>query len=251
MKHRLLLGGILLAVIALVAIEPAIAGPGGKIASAAFGTFWGRVILVLLTIVLLPVIVYVIAKEKIAEKRARKDLAYMSRHDARFNWLKIQQRVKDCFYRVHAGWQDENLSDVSDWMTAWYWQNQQRVFLDRWKKDGLVNICKVKKITGIKPLLFAHNNEGGIAHEGSMIAVSITANMQDYLQHRASGKIVEGDKRFKDVETIWSFVMNGGVWRVSDIEDGAMSTAYADAVKELPKIETTLLGDRARQTTPS
>ncbi len=241
MKTRILIGMFICAIFSLVLIEPALAGPGGKIASAAFGTFWGRILLAALTVFFLPLIIYVLIREKIAERRTRRDLAFMARRDPLFNWMKIQERVKDCFYRVHSGWRDEDLSNIVDWMTDWYWQNQQLVFLDKWKRENLVNICDVKKISDIRPLLFVHNNDKGIAHENSMVVVSISADMKDYLQDRITGDVVEGDKRYKNVETIWSFTLENGVWKVSDIESGDMSMAYAKAGKDLPDIEATLI----------
>ena len=120
---------------ALIAIEPAMAGPGGKIASAAFESFWGKLILALLFFILFPVIAYVYLREWFSERRARKDLRFMAGYDARFDWLKIQERVKDCFYRVHSGWGQEDLSEVSDWMTDWYWQNRQLAHLDERRPD--------------------------------------------------------------------------------------------------------------------
>jgi len=242
MNKTIVFGVVASAFIALVLIEPAMAGPGGKIARAAFETFWGRVALGVLTIIFLPLIAYIIFQEKLAERRARKDLRFMASYGSLFEWLKIQERAKDCFLRVHSGWEKEDLSGVSDWMTDWYWQNQQMAHLDRWKAEGLVNICDVRKITKIKPLLFAHRNQGG-EHEDSMVVVSITARMKDYLEERATGKVVEGSKRYKDVETIWSFTLEKGVWKVSNIEEDTMSTAYAKMTRELPRIETTVLSD--------
>lgn len=239
---KVFLGVITLLLFTLFIAEPALAGPGGKIASAAFETFWGRVILGILAIFFLPLITYVLIREKIAERRARKDLRFMARYSPLFDWLKIQERAKDCFYRVHRSWEKEDLSDVTQWMTDWYWQNQQMVHLDRWKREGLINICEVKKITNIKPLLFMHRNQG-TEHENSMVVLSIEAMMKDYLQERNTGKLVEGSKRFKEVETVWSFTMENGAWKVSDIEEGSMSLAYAKLIKELPKIETTVVSD--------
>lgn len=240
MNRKMLVLVIGLLVLTLFIVEPAFAGPGGKIAKAAFETFWGRIILVGLVIFFLPLISYVLLREKLSERRARKDLAFMSAHSSKFDWLKIQERAKDCFYRVHSGWEKEDLSTVSSWMTDWYWQNQQLVHLNRWKNNGLKNVCEVKRLLGIKPLLFVHRNEG-TEHEDSMVVISMEANMQDYLQEIKSGKVVEGSKRFKDVETIWSFTMENGEWKVSDIEEGSMSLAYAKLVKQLPPIESTLL----------
>lgn len=226
----------------LVIVEPAMAGPGGKIARAAFETFWGKVLLGILTVIFLPLITYVILREKISERRARKDLRFMAAYSPKFEWLKIQERAKDCFYRVHSGWEKEDLSGVSSWMTDWYWQNQQLAHLERWKNEGLINICEVKKITHIKPLLFVHRNHGQ-EHEDSMVVISIEANMKDYLQRRDTGEIVEGSKKFKEVETVWSLTMVDGEWKVSDIEEGSMSLAYAKLASELPKIEATVVSD--------
>jgi hypothetical protein len=232
----------LIALVILVVSEPALAGPGGKIASAAFETFWGRIALGALTIIFLPLIMYVMLREKLSERRARKDLRFMAAYSASFDWLKIRERAKDCFFRVHSGWEDEDLSGVSGWMTDWYWQNQQFAHLEKWKREGLRNVCVVKKITKIRPLLFVHRNSGQ-EHEDSMVVIAIEAKMKDYLEKRETGKVVEGSKRYKEVETVWSFTMDDGKWKVSDIEEGSMSLAYAKLVKDLPSIESTVVSD--------
>lgn len=239
--NRFAIAGIILTSILLLS-EPAFAGPGGKIASAAFETFWGKIALGALTIFFLPLITYTLLREKISERRARKDLRFMAAYSSQFEWLKIQERVKDCFFRIHSGWENEDLSTVKEWMTDWYWQNQQLAHLERWKKEGLKNICDVKKITKVKPLLFVHRNQGQ-EHEDSMVVISIEANMKDYLQDLKSGKVIEGSKRYKEVETVWSLTMDNGQWKVSDIEEGSMSLAYAKLVKDLPDIESTVVSD--------
>ena len=242
MKRTALISLLTLVLITLMIAEPALAGPGGKIASAAFESFWGKVALGTLTIIFLPLIIWVVIRERLAERRARKDLRFMASYSPLFEWLKIQERVKDCFYRVHSGWGQEDLSEVRGWMTDWYWQNQQLAHLERWKREGLVNVCDVKKIKNIKPLLFVHRNHGE-EHSDSMLVVSVDAHMQDYLQERDSEKVVEGSKKYKDVETIWSFTMEDNQWKVSDIDEGSMSLAYAKLVKDLPKIEDTVVAD--------
>jgi len=242
MKSSVIISIMISIVVILLSIEPAMAGPGGKIASAVFESFWGKVALVILTIVFLPLIIYILIQEKLSERRSRKDLRFMAGYSPLFEWLKIQERAKDCFFRVHSGWEKEDLSGVSNWMTDWYWQNQQLVHLDKWKKEGLVNICDVKKITNIKPLLFVHRNQGD-EHEDSMVVISIEAKMKDYLQNIKTEKIVEGSKKYKEVETVWSFTLENGAWKVSDIEEGGMSLAYAKLVKDLPDIKTTVVSD--------
>ncbi len=233
---------VLITVIALVAAEPALAGPGGKIARAVFESFWGKLALAVLTVIFLPLIIYVQVKEKRAERRARKDLQFMAAYGPQFDWLKIRQRIKDCFQRVHSGWEDEDLSGVADWMTDWYWQNQQLVYLEKWKQEGLRNVCKVKKINRIRPLLFAHRN-GDKGHEDSRLVVLIEAKMQDYLEDRATGKLVEGSRKFKDVGTVWTFTLHGGQWKVDDIEEDNTVLAYIDMARDLPDIESTLVSE--------
>lgn len=228
-------------VIALT-LQPAFAGPGGKIASAAFETFWGRIILCLLVIFFLPLIVTILVQKNLATRRANKDLAYVAQHDKRFDWMNIKNRVKECFQRVHLGWQDGDLSDVSQWMTSWYWQNQQSVYLDQWKSQGLENVCRVKKINSMQPLLFIHRDQANTDHAHSKLVVSITAKMQDFLQEKATGKVVEGSKKWKSVETIWTFDFWDGQWFVSDIEESSYSHAYAKMRKNLPTIESTMSG---------
>ena len=242
MSNKMMFGLTLILLLVILSIEPALAGPGGKIARAVFESFWGKVALVLLAIIFFPLIAYTIIKEWRAERRTRKDLLFMAQYDAIFDWLQIQQRVKTCFRRIHSAWQDEQLADVCEWMTDWYWQNQQMVFLDRWKKQGLVNICNVKKICSIKPLFFSHRNQGA-EHQNSMLVVSITANMQDYLKKRDTNIIIEGSKKYKEVETIWSFTLIDGAWKVSDIEEGTMSLDYVKLIKDLPPIESTVVSD--------
>lgn len=230
------------AVLALLAVaEPALAGPGGKIARAVFESFWGRVLLGALTVLLLPLVLWVVVKERIAAKRALADLAFMARRSPLFEWLKLRERVTDCFSRIHAAWTKEDVAEASEWMTAWYWQNQQIAHLERWEREGLRNVCNVKKVKSLRPLLFAHRNDGA-EHEGSMVVVEITAHMQDWLEERASGKVVEGSRKWKDVETLWTFTLEDGRWVVSQIEEGSLSLAYADLAKTLPPVESTLLG---------
>ncbi len=244
MRHMLFLLAGLLGILVLMAAEPALAGPGGRIARSLFDSFWGKVALAALTILLAPVIVYVILKEKRAERRTRQDLKFLAGRHPGFDWFKIRERAIDCFIRVHSAWREEDMAEAAQWMTDWYWQNQQMAHLNRWKKEGLVNHCDVKKITGIKPLLFVHRNDGA-EHEGSLLVLSIEANMKDYLAERESGQVVEGNKKYKEVEAVWTFTWIDGLWRVSNIEDGALSLDYALEALAQPALEETE-GQRVR-----
>lgn len=243
MKSKTIVVLMLLLLAVLLLASPACAGPGGMIAKAVTKSVWGRVGIAVLVIIFLPLLIYVSIREKLAERRARRDLRFMASHDPRFDFLKVRERIQDCFHRIHAAWRKEDMAEASDWMTTWYWQNQQLVYLERWEREGLVNHCNVQQVKSIRPLLFAHRNDQE-AHEGSLLVVSITARMQDYLARRDSDELIEGDKEWKNVETVWSFTMNNGQWKVSNIEAAAVTLEYARIAKELPAIEATLVADR-------
>lgn len=226
--------------------EPVIAGPGGKIATVMFKSFWGRVILIILIIIFLPLIIYNDIILKLSEWRARKDLRFMSNIDLRFEWLNIKERLTDCFTRVHEAWQKENLDNLSGWMADWYIQNQQIVYLNKWKNDGLKNICEVKRIEDISPILFLHRNDKE-EHNGSKLVTSIKAYMKDYLVRYEDDEeieLIEGYRDFNYVNTIWTFTLINGKWQVSNIEQAIFDIKYAKLFYKLPKIKDTVLATR-------
>lgn len=154
-----------------------------------------------------------------------------------FQWIKLRKRVKDCFTRVHDSWSKAGVSIASEWMTSWYWQNQQLVYLDRWEREGLINECEVFKVNKMIPTLFSYQAEDGNPGEGSELAVLIEANMTDYLMRQSDGTIVEGSQKRKDIERIRSFTYLEGKWVVSDIDEGSNSLAYVEMMKSVPAIE--------------
>ncbi|QTA79794.1 NTF2-like domain-containing protein [Desulfonema limicola] len=241
-KQVLIILLITITTISLIFVMPSFAGPGGKIAKVIATTLLGKVILAVLTIIFLPLILYVWLREKLAERRTLKDLAFMAKYSPNFEWLRAKERILDCFYRIHRAWSTEDVSEASEYMSDWYWQNQQLVYLEKWKREGLYNECEVKKIQSIRPLLFVHRNDDS-EHEGSLLIVSITARMKDFLVKRNTNEVVEGDKKFKDNETVWSFTLIDNKWRVSNIEESDFSLGYAGQIKYLPKIEDTLISE--------
>jgi hypothetical protein len=240
-KKRLLGICLIFLMVAFIFIQPAYAGPGGQIAKLLAKTFWGKMVLGLLTFILLPVGIYLYIKQRAAERRAFKDLRYMAQHDPNFEWLRAKERILDCFYRIHSAWKEEDVSKACEYMTDWYWQNHQLVYLDRWHREGLRNVCAVKKIRVIQPLLFIHRNEDA-AHEGSLLVVSITANMMNCLVKRETDEVVEGGRKFKDQAAIWTFVLVRGQWRVANIEAAECEFDYIFQAKNVPRIEETVLG---------
>lgn len=79
-------------------------------------------------------------------------------------------------------------------MSNWYQQNQQVVFLDEWKKKGLLNICTVEKINAIEPIHIRVTNKEDF--KGTRIIYAITAKMEDYLVNKEDSTIVEGKRDF-------------------------------------------------------
>ncbi len=235
---RKYLGFALLLLIVCIFLNPetAWAAPGGKIVSAIFKSTWGKVLLGFLLVLLAPAIIYVLIREHIAMKRTFRELKRLAVIDPAFDWMKLKDRITDCCHRVHSAWRAEDMSEASEWMTSWYWQNQQLAFLNQWERDGLVNHCRVKSLGKMRPLFvrFEQDNQGGF--NGSRLVVSITANMEDYLAERATDKIVEGSKGYADTEHVWTFELKAGQWVVANIEEGALSLSYAKMPSEVPTV---------------
>jgi hypothetical protein len=114
------------------------------------------------------------------------------------------------------------MEEASAFTTDWYWQNQQ-LLLDDWKARGLTNICALKKIGQIQPLLVQHNPQNN--GEGSRIVVQIDANVIDYLVDE-SGQIIEGSKTTKDLRTVWTFLYENGDWKLNRIEENVSVWDY-------------------------
>jgi hypothetical protein len=62
--------------------------------------------------------------------------------------------------------------------------------------------------------MFAFRGNGKKPGEGSELAVLIDARMKDYLERRNDGKVIEGSKKKKDVERVWSFTYENEKWVV-------------------------------------
>lgn len=240
--HRAVIACAVLVLLALAfASDPALAAPGGKIARTVFESTWGRVVMVLLVIVFLPLIVLSIAKERRAVRRAERDLAFLSTLAPAFRWLELRERALACFQRVHTAWRREDVREAAEFMTDWYWQNQQLVILDRWAAEGLVNHCDVKSVGALRPILV---RVAGAQpdFEGSKVVLAISAEMQDYLARRDGGEIVEGSTKYKSVESLWTFELAGDRWKVSNIEDSAMLDEYLRMLSTLPRAEDAVRG---------
>lgn len=215
-------------------IDPVYAGPGGTVAKALFKTWWGKVILSLLTIILLPLIFYVRTVEFIAIRKAKKQLSKLGIINKDFMWLNIEKNVSNVFSRVYLAWNREDMKEVSSYVNHWYWQNQQLVHLDRWKNENLRNVCKLQSISSIKPLYLEITN-GEDNFEGSKIAFSITGSIEDYLINRETQKVVQGKQGFYDETKVWIMEYTAGNWLLDDIRNDEFTFAYAKLDNVIPE----------------
>lgn len=226
---------ITLIVILLLFIEPAYAGPGGTVAKALFKTWWGKTLMTLIVIILFPLFFYIKIIEFKAVRKTKKQLTKLGLKNKDFSWLNIEKNVSNIFNRVYLAWDKEDMKEVSEYVNHWYWQNQQLVHLDRWKKENLKNICKLESISSIKPLYLEVSDEENF--NGSKIAFSITANIKDYLINRSTQKVVQGKKGYGDETKIWIMEYTEGKWLLDDIRNDEFSLSFAKMENIVPSNE--------------
>src|SRR5574343_65382 len=152
MKRQHLIIFALLICFVILVVDPVYAPPAGAIAHAITTTFWGKVPMILALIIFAPLIIYVSLREFIGVKITRNALKKIARVDRRFNWLDLEKDIRNVYSRVHIAWDKEDMSAVQEYVSSWYWQNQQLVYLDEWKSRNLHNVCHLKSIGRIKPL---------------------------------------------------------------------------------------------------
>jgi hypothetical protein len=218
------------AVLCLMA-DSAWAAPGGLIKAAARTTL-GKVVLGILAVVFAPVLIFISIRTQLHIRKTKKDLAMLAARFPQYRWLDVKDRATASFHWVWSAWTQQKMQLASDYTTSWYWQNQQ-LQLDEWARRGVENVCHVVNLVNIQPIFVQHNeaNDG----EGSRLVVTINARVVDYLRESSTGKVVQGDTNEGDLETIWTFVWQGGAWRLNLIEDSAHEWSYLFAPNEVPK----------------
>lgn len=165
-----------------------------------------------------------------AAELTHQELDNLAREDAQFRWEHIEDRVTECFGRVHNAWGKSDMSLAKDAMTSWYWQNQQLNFVNEWSRQGIKNVCHVDTINSITPLLLHRPNEKTL--EDARLVVRVNALMLDYLVHSESQTILAGVEDYRDIETVWTLTHLDGEWKVCDIEDSSVAEDYANACRE-------------------
>jgi hypothetical protein len=215
----------------LIAVLPAEAAPGGIVKAAAKSP-WVQFGIGILLLLFLPVIIWWTAKRWRHINETRKALQALAVHHPQYHHLTLRDRTVDIFQWVWSAWTDQKMSQASNFMTSWYWQNQQ-LTLDRWAKQGVTNVCEVKKVINMTPIFVQHVQSATC--QGSRVVMEIKASVVDYLQD-SSGKVVEGDKKIDELTTIWTLMWDGGEWRLSMIEDEACEGNYIGVPNEVPTL---------------
>jgi len=216
---------ILVLIITLFQVSEILAGPGGKIAKDLFDSPMGKIVGVLLFIVLLPLIIRSYYKRTKTIRETKKKMSQLAKIDFKlFDEINLKNRMTDVFTRVHRAWSEKDLDGCEEYMTHWYLQNQQTVFLDEWERKGLMNICTIQEVRSIKPIHLRLTDNANF--NGTRIIYAIESNMEDYLVNIEDSSVIEGKKGFKDVETVWTLKLEDGVWRVDNIEQSDVVSNY-------------------------
>lgn len=202
-----------------------IAGPGGAIAKGLFNTFWGKLFMVILILILLPYILYANLRGQIKSRKTTKALNELARHNKLFDPIQLKTRMKEIFERVYFAWNKGELDDTTEWMNSWYRQNQQIVHLNFWKENGLKNHCQISKINSIRPLHIQMNQDGD-SPNGSRVVFRINAEIQDYLEEISTGRLVKGERGFVDHINVWTLELVDGIWKLDNIEEVNVINSY-------------------------
>ena len=220
---------LVLAAFLFLGAGDAIAGPGGEVIEAVFKTKIGRILLIIAAVVFLPLLLYVVIRQKIGERRTMKDLEALAEDYPHFAWGEIEKRVANGAQRLYGSWTSGDISRARDYLTDDYFQSQQEI-LDRWKEEGKRNVCRLEMLKKVRPLLVRTETSATY----SMVAVLLTMDVVDYMEDVRTGKVLKGRKRANtDHDSIWIMIYDGVSWRLHAIEDGSNSLVMAAEKNEV------------------
>lgn len=214
-------------------VDPMYAGPGGYIAKGLFKTFWGKILLSALAIILLPLLVYIRLVEYRKARKIKKILNTIALQNRAFSWMQLEKEYSNIIRRVYNAWSNEDMGEVKQYVNNWYWQNQQLVFLEQWKRENLKNVSRLKVIEKLKPLYLELTTNDN--WEGTRIAVLVQVDAEDYLMERDTQKVVQGNKGYQNLEYIWMFEYTDGKWLLDDIQEGTLSLQFAKLEDVVPE----------------
>ena len=207
---------------------PALAGPGGVFKSP---VIWWAVIILLP--VMLPIAIYIAIKERRQIRRTEADLARLAAVFPQYQWLTLRDRAQDAFTWMWSEWSQGKLEKSKQFVTDWYWENQQ-LLLAEWEHKGWENVCDLSKIQSIEPYFVAHSSEA----MGARVVVRIRAEVWDFLREKTTGKVIKGEDKIDSLETLWTFLWDGEQWLLNRIEPGSLSLEYAKLANIVPEVIT-------------
>lgn len=235
---------IFIIIITLIVVfsDSLLAAPGGKILSSKGSKmFLERVfyyltknplfwfLAVLMIILLLPFIIYNYIIELYSITKSKKQLSKVSKLNQEFNWLKIKANLRKIFISVHEAWNNQDLEQTNNYISNWYKETQQTLYLDSWKKNEKQNITNIKNISKIVPIYFYQSNFHKF--EGSYLVVKFRVNIEDYLIDVATNMIIDGEKGYKYMDVYWTFIFTQNGWKLDHIEDLDSSKDYLSIKK--------------------
>ena len=230
-KKQLLITICIIAV--LFFIDPIYAGPGGYIAKGLFKSFWGKLLLAALVIIFLPLLIYIRLVEYRKERKIKKILSQLSLKHKELAWLHLNKEFTNIIRRVYNAWANEDMKEVKGYVNHWYWQNQQIVFLDQWKRENVKNVSRLREVSKLRPLYLELTDAPNL--EGSRIAIAIDIEAEDYLKDLETGKIVQGKAGFQSLEYVWFLEYTEGKWLLDDIQEGSLSLQVAKIKDVIPE----------------
>ncbi|MFT4661474.1 MAG: hypothetical protein ACI8XB_001751 [Patiriisocius sp.] len=232
MKNKYIIALALLIIVALIIAEPVYAGPGGFVAKGISKSWWGKLLLLALAVIFLPLIIYIRSREYLSVRQNMKVLSKLGFINTDFRWSFLEKNTRNIYGRVYTAWSKENLEEVSSLVSSWYWQNQQLVVLDEWKRNNLKNICRLQSVGKVRPLHLEITDQENL--EGSRIAFSIEAKVEDYLVNRDTRTVVYGEMGIQDDQKIWILEYTNGNWLLDEIREGELSLAFAKMKNIIP-----------------
>ena len=223
--NPLLLAALLLAALIATDVlmpESAWAGPGGQFVKAVTKTWWGKALLGLAAIILLPLALYVVVREWIEVRRCRRDLAELEQRFPFFGWNHIEARARETIETLYRVWGTGDLSSAAPYLMPDYLQAQQDL-LDRWKAEGKHNVFSHAGDISLAPLHVGVENEDS----NSLVVLRSKTHVIDYMEHVETGKKLKGSKSKQELESCLVCIHVAGEWMLSAIEEGDNSLAIA------------------------
>lgn len=217
--------GIVLVVLALqLLLTPvALAGPGGEIVELAFKTKIGKIIMIILGVIFLPLGLYVYGREYLKVRRTKKDLKELAKEWAEYDWLSIQARVTLMAKELYSSWSSGDIGPAAHYLTMDYHESQQAI-LDRWNAEGKKNVTTVKRYGKCRPL----NLMTPSWNHPAAIYVGMQMKLRDYMADAQTGKVMKGSKKkWVETEMIFLMVFSEGEWLLHAIEQDDQSLVIA------------------------